>query len=114
MVKLHNILEVNIMHIPINVHTDIEINSLSDLPKLKMLMESLNMKINKSKLARDMGVDRRTVDKYLKGSVPKNMQNRTSVIDDYYKIIKLLLSEESKQIFYYNEYYGNTLKIIMD
>lgn len=28
-------------------------------------MESLKMKINKSKLALDMGVDRRTVDKYL-------------------------------------------------
>lgn len=110
MVKLHNILEVNIMHIPINIHTDIEINSLSDLPKLKMLMESLNMKINKSKLARDMGVDRRTVDKYLKGSVPKNIRNRTSVIDDYYKIIKLLLSEESKQIFYYKRVLWQYLK----
>ncbi|MBT2655303.1 hypothetical protein J7E81_08630 [Bacillus sp. ISL-18] len=29
------------------------------------------MKINKSRLARDMGVDWRTIDKYLKGSEPK-------------------------------------------
>ena len=52
------------MHIQINVNTDIEIKSLADLPKLKILMENLKMKINKSKLARDMDVDRRTVDKY--------------------------------------------------
>ena len=59
------------MHIQINVNTDIEIKSLADLPKLKILMENLKMKINKSKLARDMGVDRRTIDKYLKGYKPK-------------------------------------------
>ena len=29
------------------------------------------MKINKSKLARDMGVDRRTIDKYLNGLIKK-------------------------------------------
>jgi transposase len=97
---LHNIPEVNIMHMQININTDIEINCLSDLPKLKMLMESLKMKINKSKLARDMGVDRRTIEKYLKGYEPKVIRKRSSKIDDYYEIIALLLSEESKQIFY--------------
>ncbi|MCM3025006.1 IS21 family transposase, partial [Weizmannia ginsengihumi] len=55
------------MHMIVNVNTDLEINSLLDLPKLKTLLESLKMKINKSKLARDMGVDRRTIDKYLGG-----------------------------------------------
>ncbi len=39
------------MHMQININTDIEIKSLLDLPKLKTLMESLKMKINKSKLA---------------------------------------------------------------
>lgn len=48
----------------ISVNSDIEIKSLADLPKLKLLMESLKMIINKSKLARDMGVDRRTIVKY--------------------------------------------------
>src|SRR5699024_7877992 len=38
--------------------------SLTDLPKLKLLIESLNMKINKSELARKFKVDRRTIDKY--------------------------------------------------
>ncbi|MGN8845874.1 hypothetical protein ACTNDN_24060 [Niallia sp. HCP3S3_B10] len=43
------------MHMQINVNSSIEINSLADLPKFKLLMESLKMKINKSQLARDMG-----------------------------------------------------------
>ncbi|PGT79443.1 IS21 family transposase [Bacillus sp. AFS040349] len=98
------------MHMSLNINTDIEINSLSDLPKLKMLMESLKMKINKSKLARDMGVDRRTIDKYLNGYEPKSIRNRLSKIDDYYEIIDLLLSVESKQKFYYKRVLWQYLK----
>ncbi|WP_374193961.1 hypothetical protein [Alkalihalobacillus sp. BA299] len=98
------------MHMQLNINTDIEITSLLDLPKLKMLMESLKMKINKSKLARDMGVDRRTIDKYLKGYEQKTTRERSSKIDDFYDIIKLLLSEESKQIFYYKRVLWQYLK----
>ncbi|MGP4083055.1 IS21 family transposase [Pseudalkalibacillus sp. R45] len=89
------------MHIAVNINTDLEIKSLTDLPKLKTLMENLKMKINKSKLARDMGVDRRTIDKYLSGVQPKTLRERKSQIDDYYDVISLLLSKESPQIFYY-------------
>ncbi|GGK09451.1 IS21 family transposase [Lentibacillus kapialis] len=98
------------MHIQVSVNTDIEINSLKDLPKLKMLSESAKMKINKSKLARDMGVDRRTIDKYLKGYKPKVSRERKSKIDDYGEVISLLLSEESQQIFYYKRVLWQYLK----
>ena len=94
----------------IDVNTNIEINSLADLPKFNLLMESLKMKINKSKLARDMGVDRRTVDKYLQGYVPKNKRSRSSKIDEYYEVIALLLSEESNQKFYYKRVLWQYLK----
>lgn len=94
----------------ISVNTDIEIKSLADLPKLKLLMESLKMKINKSKLARDMGVDRRTIDKYLKGYKPKSTRKRTSKVDEYYEVIKLLLSEGSIQKFYYKRVLWQYLK----
>jgi transposase len=94
----------------INVSTDIEIKSLTDLPKLKLLMGSLKMKINKSRLARDMGVDRRTVDKYIQGYEPKNKRNRSSKIDEHYETIKLLLSEESIQKFYYKRVLWQYLK----
>jgi transposase len=98
------------MHMQLSVNTDIEINSLSDLPKLKMLMENLKMKINKSRLARDMGVDRRTIDKYLKGYEPKASRESTSKIDEYYETISLLLSKESKQVFYYKRVLWQYLK----
>jgi transposase len=98
------------MHMQINVNTDFEIKSLFDLPKLKLLMENLKMKINKSKLARDMGVDRRTIDKYLQGYEPKCKRNRSSKIDGYYEVITLLLSEESIQKFYYKRVLWQYLK----
>lgn len=59
------------MYISLNVDVNFEINSLSDLPKFKQIMEHMKMKINKSKLAEELGVDRRTVEKYLNGFVPK-------------------------------------------
>ena len=44
-------LEVNSMYINLDVQTDFEIKSLSDLKKFKELMVNLKMKINKSQLA---------------------------------------------------------------
>jgi transposase len=89
------------MHFNVDVTTNFEIDSLTDLPKLKILMENLNMKINKSMLAREMGVDRRTIDRYLKGNIPKITRKRSSKIDEYYPTISVLLSKESKQRFFY-------------
>ncbi|QHG79852.1 transposase [Staphylococcus aureus] len=53
------------MKLSLDINTDFEVTTLTDLPKLKIVMENLNMKINKSEIARHMDVDRRTVDKYL-------------------------------------------------
>ncbi|MFD2217162.1 IS21 family transposase, partial [Metabacillus endolithicus] len=66
------------MHVQLDLTTEIEVKSLKDLPKLKFLMESLNMKINKSKIGRELGVDRRTVDRYLNGKGPSKTRNRKS------------------------------------
>lgn len=98
------------MHIQLNINTELEINSLTDLPKLKMLMESSHMKINKSQLAREMGVDRRTIGKYLDGFVKKNTRKKGSKIDKYYDIIQSLLSKESPQVFYYKRVLWQYLK----
>lgn len=98
------------MHVPINIQTEIKVENLSDLPKYKRLMESLGMKINKSKLARELNVDRRTVNKYLNGFIPKKTRNRVSKINDYYGVISLLLSENSKQVFYYKRILWQYLK----
>lgn len=73
-------------------------------------MENLKMKINKSQLAREMGVDRRTVEKYLNGFTPKETKEKTSILDEYYEIIAVLLSVESKQVFYYRRVLWQYLK----
>ncbi len=107
---MHNIFGVNIMHIQIDINTEIEINGLEDLPKLNLLMESSNMKINKSQLARDLNVDRRTIDKYLKGYERSQSRKRKSKIDEYYEVIKLLLSDKTPQKFYYKRVLWQYLK----
>lgn len=89
------------MYIKMNIQTELEIRSLVDLSKIKSLMENLNMKINKSQLAREMGVDRRTINRYLEGFTRKTTRDKGSKIDEYYEVIATLLSTESKQIFYY-------------
>lgn len=70
------------------------------------------MKINKSQIARELGKDRRTVDKYLRGYEKPTARRRSSCIDDYYDIIKDLLSDENQQIFYYKRVLWQFLKII--
>src|SRR5690625_4311955 len=93
----HNILGWNIMYIQQNINTDVEIDSLTDLPKLKVLSENSNMKINKSQLARELGVDRRTIDKYLNGYTRKKTRNKPS------KKIGRASSREREKIYEKNE-----------
>lgn len=98
------------MYITLNVQSNMEIRSLLDLPKLKSLMENLNMKINKSQLARELGVDRRTIQRYLDGFTRKRSRDKGSKIDEYYEIIAALLSTDSKQVFYYKRVLWQYLK----
>ena len=50
-----------------NIITNLKIESLEDLYKLKPFMEDSTLKINKSQIARELNGDRRTVDKYIDG-----------------------------------------------
>lgn len=96
------------MHVKLDVATEIQIDSLSDLSKLKILMENLKMKINKSKLARELNVDRRTIDKYLKGYVPTKKRKKSSKIDKYYKVISLCFQRSQNKFFTISESFGST------
>lgn len=84
-----------------NLNTNLIINKLEDLKKLKPFMEVSNIKINKSQIARELGVDSRTVSKYIDGYTKPTTRNKPSKIDEFYPLIKELLSNESIQIFYY-------------
>ena len=93
--------EVDSMIFKSNVIVDITINSLEDLYKLKPLVENSSIRINKSQIARELGVDRRTVEKYLNGFQKSKSRKKTSCLDAYYEVIQELLSPQNSQIFYY-------------
>lgn len=93
------------MILKMKINTEIEINSVKDLGKLKILVEVNNLdKPNFSKLGRELGVDRRTIKKYYEGNLEKERKQKPSKIDDYYDIITSLLSSENKQVFYYKSH----------
>ena len=69
------------------IHGEIIIESLDDLQEYGQIMEETNNKINKSKLARQFGVDRRTIDRYIKHGPKKKTRNKKSLLDDYYDVI---------------------------
>jgi transposase len=68
------------------------------------------MRINKSQLAREYGVDRRTIDKYMNGYVKTNKRKKASKIDEFYDEIASLLSEGSIQKFFYKRVLWQYLK----
>ena len=78
-----------------------QVNELSDLPKLRMIMEAQQMKPNFSSLSRELQVDRRTVKKYYNGFTNPKTKARKSKIDSLRPIIQELLSDDTLQTFYY-------------
>ena len=88
------------MLISYELTTNIEINTLSDLSKLESLMNNTNLKVNDSELSRKLGKDRRTIKKYRNGYVKPTTRNRSSLIEEYYGIIKDLLSNPTKYFAY--------------
>ena len=77
------------------------IDSLEDLYKLKPFLEECTLKINKSQIARELKVNRKTVEKYLNGFEKSNTRNKSNSLMSYLEIIEELLSEQNTQIFYY-------------
>lgn len=90
------------------IMSDVKIERLEDLKKLKLLMDETNIKINISNLAKELGKDRRTIKKYIQGYKKSKTRKRSSYLDKYYSIIKKLL--ESKQIFFYKRNLWQYLK----
>ena len=78
-----------------------QVNKLSDLPKLRMIMEAQHMKPNFSLLARELQVDRRTVKKYYNGFTKSKIKVRKSKIDSLHSVIQGLLGGDTLQTFYY-------------
>ena len=83
--------------------TDIRIESVNDLYKLKPFLEDGTLKINKSQIARELEVDRRTVDKYINGYTKPKTRNCDDCITPFYDTIAELLSDKNQQVFYYRK-----------
>ena len=83
--------------------TDLEIHSVKDLYKLKPFLEDSTLKINKSQIARELNVDRRTVNKYINGYQKPSTRKSSNCITPFYDIIAELLSDDNQQVFYYRK-----------
>ncbi len=88
------------MLIKMTTPVNISVEKLTDLPKLRHFMEDNNLKINKSEIARQLDVDRRTVEKYLDGYEKPSHRNKSSTVDKYYDQIKDLLSSDTQVFFF--------------
>jgi len=86
--------------ISIKTPVSLSIEKLTDLPKLKAFMEQNDIKLNKSELARQLNINRRTVDKYLEGYEKPEHRDKPSKVDAYYDEIKELL-ESKTQVFHF-------------
>ena len=92
-----------IMILKHQIITDIRIESVNDLYKLKPFLEDGTLKINKSQIAREVEVDRRTVDKYINGYTKPETRNCDDCITPFYDTIAELLSDKNQQVFYYRK-----------
>lgn len=92
-----------IMILKNQIITNIKIESVNDLYKLKPFLEDGTLKINKSQIARELEIDRRTVDKYLNGYTKPETRNCNDCITPYYDTIAELLADRNQQVFYYRK-----------
>ena len=82
---------------------NIIIENVNDLYKLKPFLEDGTLRINKSQIARELEVDRRTVDKYINGYTKPKTRNCDDCITPFYDTITELLSDKNQQVFYYRK-----------
>lgn len=89
----------------IKITTEMKISSLEELAMYSELIMETGIKINKTKLAKELNVDRRTVDKYLKGYVKGHTRKKKTKLDYLYKIIETLLASSTQQFYYVSNLY---------
>ena len=92
-----------IMILKNQIITNIKIERVNDLYKLNPFLEDGTLKINKSQIARELEVDRRTVDKYINGYTKPQTRNGNDCITPFYDIIAQLLSDRNQQVFYHRK-----------
>lgn len=83
----------------------IKINSVEQLIDFSTVYLKGELKMNLSKVARDLNCDRKTVRRYLKGDVPKKTRNRTKYLDEYRDVMLQYLNDSYRRFDYIDHLY---------
>lgn len=90
------------MLISMSTPVNLKVDSAADLPYFKSFMDDNNIKINVSRISRELNKDRRTVRKYLEGYIKPASRNKPSYLDEWRDDITHLLASDT-QIFHYRK-----------
>ena len=81
------------------------IQSKEDLIFLSKYYQTGEIKVNITKATKMLGLDRKTVRRYLNGFVPKKKRKRKKYLDDYISIIKSVLTDKNREFDYIDNVY---------
>ena len=76
-----------------------------DLLLLSKAYKEGNIKVNISKISRELNVDRKTIKKYLEGNIPKKTRKRKKYLTAFRKEIIELLKDETREYEYIDHLY---------
>lgn len=89
--------------------TEIIINNIENINDLALFAESYKkgfLKLNISKLAKELNKDRKTIKKYLEGKVPSGTRVRVKYLDKYRELIIDLLTDKYRSFDYIDHLYN--------
>lgn len=95
-----------------NIMTKIILEQITKLDDLLLFSKAYKeglIKLNISKLAKELNKDRKTITKYLNGNIPKKTRERTKYLDEHRKYILEVLKDKY-QIFDYIDHLFKYLK----
>ena len=64
-----------------------------------------DFKLNISKIARALDANRKTLNRYLNGHIPKRKRKKKSYLDDYFEIIKTAIIDPNREFDYIDHLY---------
>ena len=99
------------MLINIKTPVSLNINHLTNLKNLRTFMEDKNLKVHKSEIACQLGVDRRTVSKYMDDFEKSKQRSKPSKLDSYYNVIETVSSIVMQLGRYRNKYRTKRLPV---
>lgn len=89
--------------------TEIIINNIENINDLAMFANPFKkgtLKLNISKLARELNKDRKTIRNYLNGKTPSNTRKRVKYLDEYRELIMELLADKYRTFDYIDHLYN--------